>query len=169
MGELDKTRQTGSDEKITLCIKISKNLLERIDAVKGISRSEFVRKAIIEKLNSSENITLKEITLLRDQINSLEKRVKSLEIELKSKSISEPLSADNLYRFCKDDKDRKIISILRENGYVKTTDLETVLGLKRRQITNRLKRLALATKAIEFVPGYRNGIKKAWWLIVENE
>jgi len=169
MGELDKTRQTDSDGKVTLCIKISKNLLKKIDEVKGISRSEFVRKAIIEKLNSSENTTLKEITLLRNKINSLEKRVKSLEIELKSRSVSEPLSEDSLYRFCRDDKDRKIISILRENGYVKTTDLETVLGLKRRQITNRLKRLALVTKAIEFVPGYRNGIKKAWWLIVENK
>jgi len=169
MGKSDIKRQTDSDEKVTLCIKISKNLLKKIDEVKGISRSEFVRKAIIEKLSSSENTILKEITLLRNQIKSLEKRVKSLEIELKNKSISEPLSEDNLYRFCKDDKDRKIISILRENGYVKTPDLEVVLGLKRRQITNRLKRLALVTKAIEFVPGYRNGIKKAWWLIAKNE
>ena len=167
MSDSDMKEQSDGDEKVTLCVKVPRKLLKKIDEIKNISRSEFVRIAIIEKLSSSEESIQSELTLLRNQMKTLEKRVKFLEMELKAKSSHKPPSENELYRFCRDDKDRKIVSLLLENGYVKAPELEPILGLKRRQITNRIKRLALTTNAIQFVPGYKNGIKKAWWLTIK--
>lgn len=165
MSKSNAKKQEDNDEKVTLCIKISERILKKIDAIKDTSRSDFVRKAILEKLFSSGESSLNEITFLKNQIKNLERRVDVLEMGTKAKTALTPPAEDELYQFCKDNKDRQIISLLLKNGYVKTSELEPILQLKRRQITNRLKRLALISNIISFVPGYKNGVKKAWWIV----
>lgn len=160
-------KKTDRDEKITVCIKLSKDLLEKIDSIKEVSRSEFIRSAILEKLNSTSNSQLSNLVQLHKKIKTLEERLSALELEIKKQQPLKPISENELFGFCRDDKDRKIISLLLEKGYVKTTELEPILELKRRQITNRIKRLAALSNRIIFIAGYRNGIKKAWWLVKE--
>ena len=168
MNESNVRRQQKSDEKVTLCIKISERILKKIDAVKGTSRSDFVRKAILEKLFSSDESSSDKMASLENRIKILERRIDVLEMEIKKKPPSKSSIGDELYRLCKDEKDKQIISLLLKNGYVKTSELEPILQLKRRQITNRLKRLALVSNAILFVPGYKNGVKKAWWIVANS-
>ncbi|MGQ4833419.1 MAG: ribbon-helix-helix domain-containing protein [Candidatus Asgardarchaeia archaeon] len=156
-------------EKVqTVCIKLSKNLLDQIDAaLSGKSRSEFIREAIIEKLSlSNNNATIMErLNSLESELYELKEKISIIERELPSTHIKDKADIKSiLMASARDDIDLKIINFLLEKGYVKISELVGILPIKRRQIVNRLRRLSQDTGAIKYITYNKNGVTKAWWL-----
>jgi len=156
-------------EKVqTVCIKLSKNLLDQIDAaLSGKSRSEFIREAIIEKLSLSNNnvAIIERLNSLESELYELKEKISIIERELPSTHIKDKADIKSiLMASAKDDIDLKIINFLLEKGYVKISELVGILPIKRRQIVNRLRRLSQDTGAIKYITYNKNGVTKAWWL-----
>jgi len=160
------------DTLIPISLKIPKSLLEKIDKIRGDkSRSDFIRetlsKAIVysERTNDLKSTTMENIISM---YKALEQRVTRLEQLIGESSVrSQDNIIEKLQQACRDDFDRIIVGALASKGFVKTKDLEKKLPIKHRQITNRIKRLAIKSNAIVFISGPYKGITKAWWLKTE--
>ncbi|MGQ4913622.1 MAG: ribbon-helix-helix domain-containing protein [Candidatus Asgardarchaeia archaeon] len=159
------------DILITISLKIPKSLLDKIDKIRGEkSRSDFIREALNRAVEYSE-ITNKSTKMdnIASMYKSLEQRIERLE-KLIGKRPIQPQSdtiIKKLQQACHDEFDRVIVNMFISKGFVKTKDLEKRLPIKHRQITNRIKRLAIKSNAIVFISGSYKGVTKAWWLKTE--
>ncbi|MGQ9723197.1 MAG: hypothetical protein ACUVXA_17990 [Candidatus Jordarchaeum sp.] len=137
------------------------------------NRSAFVKEAIIEKLRQKPE---SKATSLENEVHQLRSRVVKLErIIKKEEAINDiEMEKENLRQFlnqsCHDQTDKLIINHLLEHEGATTKDLESVTGLKRRQILNRIKKIANRTeektgqKIIQFKRTKDKDIKQAWWI-----
>lgn len=105
------------------------------------------------------------------RLEELEKRIADLESTLSSKGVNgRSAETHPLYQFCRDENERKIVEYLIKEGGATTRELEKVVGLKRRQILNRLRELAsraeeqLGRPALVYVRARVKGKRQAWWL-----
>jgi hypothetical protein len=135
-------------------------------------RSNFIREAIIEKLQSVPRA---------DKILELEKRLRSLEVDLAEMkrylTDLEVLTFEkgkvNPHTFCIDETDHKIVDYLLNYKGATTTEIADYLKTNRWHILNKLRRLQKRSKTqlgksvIEYYAAERLGKKKAWWLIPE--
>ena len=132
-------------------------------------RSDFIRKAILEKL---------EKTPRPDKIFKLEQKIGKLETELftikKYLAELEVLTYEkdrvNPHAFCIDEIDHKIVDYLLDHRGATTTELADFLGTNRWLILNHLRRIERSSKkqlgrsVIEYYSGERAGKRKAWWI-----
>ncbi|MCW4002125.1 MAG: hypothetical protein NWE97_02940 [Candidatus Bathyarchaeota archaeon] len=132
-------------------------------------RSDFIRKAILEKL---------EKTPRPDKIFELEQKIGKLETELftikKYLAELEVLTYEkgrvNPHVFCIDEIDHKIVEYLLDHRGATTTELAEFLGTNRWLILNHLRRIERSSKkqlgksVIEYYSGEKAGRRKAWWI-----
>lgn len=135
-------------------------------------RSDFIRNAILEKLQSVPR---------PDKILDLESRIKSLETGLaevkRCLAELEILTVEkgkvNPHAFCIDETDHKIVDFLLHYKGATTPELADYMKTNRWHVLNRLRKMQKRSSAqlgksiIEYYAGERQGKKKAWWLIRE--
>ncbi len=135
-------------------------------------RSGFIREAIIEKLQSVPRA---------DKVLELEKRLRSLEVDLAEikryltdlEVLTFETGKVNPHTFCTDETDHKIVDYLLNYKGATTTEIADYLKTNRWHILNKLRRLQKRSKTqlgksvIEYYAAERLGKKKAWWLIPE--
>lgn len=159
---------------VVLTIKIPEHILEELNKrVARGKRSAFIKDAIIEKLGQVSDDKEKD---LKNEIDQLKSRVIKIETVIKKEELinHDELEKENLKQIlnplCNDETDRIILSNLLEYGGATTKELEAVTGLKRRQILNRIKKIATRTeqklgkKIIQFKGTKNKGKKQAWWI-----
>jgi hypothetical protein len=132
-------------------------------------RSNFVRNAIIEKL---------EKTPKPDKILELEKRVNRVESELSAirkyladlELLTYGQEKVNPHTFCIDELDHKIVDYLLHYKGATTPELAEYLKTNRWLILNRLRRIAKLSKRqlgrsiVKYYAGEKSGKKRAWWI-----
>ncbi len=161
------------DKNSTVSVKISDEVYREFALrVPEGERSDFIRSAIVEKLQSVPR---------PDKLLSLETRIKSMEMGLaevnRVLAELEVLTVEkgkvNPHTFCIDDTDRKIVDFLLHSKGATTPELADHMKTNRWHILNRLRKMQKRSSAqlgksiIEYYAGERQGKKKAWWLTQE--
>jgi hypothetical protein len=132
-------------------------------------RSNFIREAIIEKL---------EKTPRPDKIFELEQKMNKLEADIseikKYLAELEVLTYEkgkvNPHAFCIDEIDHKIVDYVLHYRGATTTELADFLKTNRWFVLNRLRKIERSSKKqlgksiIEYYAGEKYGKKKAWWI-----
>ncbi len=132
-------------------------------------RSDFIREAIIEKLQKTPKA---------DKLLELEKRMGAIEREFgevrKYLADLELLTYQsgkvNPHTFCIDDVDHKILDYLLHYKGATTPELADYVKTNRWLVLNRLRKIQRNSKkqlgkaVIDFYAGERSGKKKAWWV-----
>jgi Arc/MetJ-type ribon-helix-helix transcriptional regulator len=132
-------------------------------------RSDFIRDAIIEKLQKTPK---------PDKLLELEKRLEKLEAEFSQirkyladlELLTYERGKTNPHAFCIDNLDHKIVDYLMHYKGATTPELAEYTKTNRWLILNRLRRIQkasrkqLAKPIIEYYPGEKSGKKKAWWI-----
>jgi Arc/MetJ-type ribon-helix-helix transcriptional regulator len=132
-------------------------------------RSDFIRDAIIEKLQKTPK---------PDKILELENRLERLEAEFSQirkyladlELLTYERGKANPHAFCIDDLDHKIVDYLMHYKGATTPEIAEYTKTNRWLILNRLRRIQKASRKqlgkpiIEYYPGEKSGKKKAWWI-----
>ena len=132
-------------------------------------RSNFIREAIIEKL---------EKTPRPDKIFELEQKISKLETDIseikKYLAELEVLTYErgkvNPHAFCIDEIDHKIVDYLLHYRGATTTELADFLKTNRWFVLNRLRKIQRLSKkqlgksVVEYYAGEKSGKRKAWWI-----
>jgi Arc/MetJ-type ribon-helix-helix transcriptional regulator len=132
-------------------------------------RSEFLREAIIEKLQRIPR---------PDRILELERKIGRLEAEIldikKHLAELEVLTFEegkvNPHVFCIDDMDHKIVDYLLTHEGATTPELAEFLKTNRWHVLNRLRKIQkrsrrqLGKSIVEYYAGERMGKRRAWWI-----
>ena len=132
-------------------------------------RSNFIREAIIEKLQKTPKA---------DKLLELEERMSKIEREFeeirKYLSDLELLTYEhgkiNPHTFCIDETDHKIIDYLMHYKGATTPELADYTKTNRWLILNRLRKIQRNSKkqcgkpVIDYYAGEKSGKKKAWWI-----
>jgi len=132
-------------------------------------RSEFLREAILEKLQRVPRA---------DKLLELENRIRRLETEVsevkKHLAELEVLTFEegkvNPHVFCIDEMDHKIIDYLLSHEGATTPELAEVVKTNRWHVLNRLRKIQRRSKkqlgkpVVEYYAGERMGKRKAWWI-----
>lgn len=135
-------------------------------------RSDFIREAVIEKLQRVPR---------PDRLFELEKRIASIEISLNEikrylaelEVFTVEKGKVNPHVFCIDETDHRIVDFLLHYKGATTPELAEYLKTNRWHILNRLRRIQKRSKiqlgksVIEYYAAERMGKKKAWWLTQE--
>jgi len=135
-------------------------------------RSNFIREAIIEKL---------EKTPRPDKIFELEQKISKLEADLsevkKYLAELEVLTYErgkvNPHTFCIDETDHKIVDYLLHYRGATTSELADFLKTNRWLVLNRLRKIQrfskkqLGKSIVEYYAGEKSGKRKAWWMSEE--
>ena len=135
-------------------------------------RSNFIREAIIEKL---------EKTPRPDKILELEQKISRLEADLseikKYLAELEVLTYErgkvNPHAFCIDEIDHKIVDYLLHYMGATTSELADFLKTNRWLVLNRLRKIQRLSKKqlgksiVEYYAGEKSGKRKAWWMSEE--
>jgi len=142
---------------------------EMIIRVPEGDRSNFIREAIIEKLQKTPKA---------DKLLELEERMGKIEREFgeirKYLADLELLTYEhgkiNLHTFCIDEIDHKIVDYLLHYKGATTPELADYVKTNRWLILNRLRKIQRTSKkqcgkpAIDYYAGEKSGKKKAWWI-----
>lgn len=132
-------------------------------------RSDFIRNAIMEKLQSVPRPD--RLLGLEGRINSLERglaEVKRCLADLEILTVEKGKVNPNT--FCIDETDRRIIDFLLHSKGATTPELANYTNTNRWHVLNRLRKMQKRSSAqlgksmIEYYAGERQGKKKAWWL-----
>jgi len=158
------------DELRVISVKIPEEVYKEMALrVPEGERSDFIREAILEKLQKTPK---------PDKILELEQRMKKLEEELSKvrkyladlEILTYARGETNPHAFCQDEIDRKIIDYLIHYKGATTPELAAYLKTNRWLVLNRLRRIEKASRKqlgkpiIEYYPAERFGKKKAWWI-----
>ncbi len=160
--------------EVVISVKIPRDVFGFLEKkVSRGKRSEFIRQAIIEKLEDKHLQVENNATsgFLLSKLEELEKRIAQLENALFSKnSGGRNMEPHPLYQLCRDENERKIVEYIINEGGATTRELEKVVGLKRRQILNKMRELAsraekhLGKPMLVYVRARVRGKRQAWWL-----
>jgi Arc/MetJ-type ribon-helix-helix transcriptional regulator len=157
-------------ESVTISVKVPEAVFEelRLRVPEG-QRSDFIRDAIVEKLDRAPK---------PDRIAELEQRMEKFENSLyemkKALAQLEILTYESgekdLYTFCVDEQDRRIVDYLVQKRGATTTNIAEAIGMARREVLNRLQKIQsrsrreLGKSVVSFYPGLREGKMRAWWI-----
>jgi Arc/MetJ-type ribon-helix-helix transcriptional regulator len=133
------------------------------------NRSDFIREAIMEKLQKTPK---------PDKILELEHRLSKVESEFSEikkyladlELLTYERGKTNPHTFCVDETDHKVIDYLMHYKGATTPELAQYLKTNRWLILNRLRRIQKTSKKqlgksiIDYCRGERSGKKKAWWI-----
>jgi hypothetical protein len=132
-------------------------------------RSEFLREAILEKLQQIPR---------PDKISELEQKISRLEVEIskikKHLAELEVLTYEegkvNPHVFCIDEIDHRIIDYLLTHEGATTPELAELLKTNRWHVLSRLRKIQRRSKkqlgksVVEYYAGEKMGKRKAWWI-----
>jgi Arc/MetJ-type ribon-helix-helix transcriptional regulator len=132
-------------------------------------RSDFIREAIIEKLQKTPKA---------NKILEMEERMGKIERELgevrKYLADLELLTFGhekvNPHSFCIDEVDHKIVDYLMHYKGATTPELADYMKINRWLVLNRLRKMQKTSKkqygkaVIDYYAGEKSGKKKAWWI-----
>jgi Arc/MetJ-type ribon-helix-helix transcriptional regulator len=158
------------DETRVVSAKIPQQIYEEmILRVPEGNRSDFIREAIMEKLQKTPR---------PDKVLNLEKRMDRMEKELAEikkyladlELLTYGQGKANPHTFGMDETDHKLIDYLIHYKGATTPELADYLKTNRWLVLNRLRRIQktsrkqLGKTVIEYYPGEKSGKKKAWWI-----
>ena len=132
-------------------------------------RSDFIREAILEKLQKTPRA---------DKVLELQQRMGKIEQEMsdirKYLADLELLTYGNRkvnpYSFCIDDLDHQIIEYLMHYKGATTPELAEYIKINRWLVLNRLQKIQKNSRkqfgkaVIDYYAGEKSGKKKAWWI-----
>jgi Arc/MetJ-type ribon-helix-helix transcriptional regulator len=157
-------------EPRTISAKIPDELYKEIALrVPEGDRSDFIREAILEKLQKTPKanklLELQDrMTKLEGQLAEIRKYLSDLELLTYGKDRVNPHS------FCIDDLDHKLVEYLMHYKGATTPELAEYTKVNRWLILNRLRKMQKASKKqhgkpiIDYYAGEKSGKKKAWWI-----
>lgn len=132
-------------------------------------RSEFLREAILEKLQQiprSKKILELEQRISRLESDTIEIRKHLAELEV----LSHEEGKVNPHVFCIDEMDHKIVDHLLSYEGATTPELAELLKTNRWHVLNRLRKIQkrsrkqLGKSVVEYYAGEKMGKRKAWWI-----
>ena len=132
-------------------------------------RSEFLREAILEKLQQIPRpdriLELEQrIGRLAADVSEIKKHLAELEI------LAYEEGKVNPHVFCIDEMDHKIIDYLLSHEGATTPELAELLKTNRWHVLNRLRKIQkrsrkqLGRPVVEYYAGEKMGKRKAWWI-----
>ncbi|MCW4006518.1 MAG: ribbon-helix-helix domain-containing protein [Candidatus Bathyarchaeota archaeon] len=132
-------------------------------------RSDFIREAILEKLQKTPRA---------DKLLQLEGRMSKIESELAQvrkyladlELLTYGQQKTNPHSFCIDELDHKIVDYLLHYKGATTPELAQYLNVNRWLVLGRLRKIQKNSKKqhgkpiIDYYAGEKSGKKKAWWI-----
>lgn len=160
----------GREKNVLLTVKLPKNLVDelKLKVPKG-KLSTFIRDAIIDKIQKTpayerlEDVE-KRLFEIENLVGKIVKALAEIGVKVYDKNES------NIYSFCRDEVDKKIVNLLVKLKGASTNELAKHLGLNRWLILNRLKRISteserkLGKPLVSFLSLEKMGKKRAWWI-----
>jgi len=142
---------------------------EMIIRVPEGGRSNFIREAIIEKLQKTPKadklLELQErMSKIEQEFGEIRKYLADLEL------LTYQHGKINPHTFCIDEIDHKIVDYLLHYKGATTPELADYLKTNRWLILNRLRKIQRTSKkqcgkpVIDYYAGEKSGKKKAWWI-----
>ncbi len=132
-------------------------------------RSNFIREAIIEKLQNTPRAD--RLLELEDRMNKIEDELSQVRKYLADlELLTYQQDGVNPHTFCIDESDHKIIDYLLHYKGATTPEMAEYLKTNRWLILNRLRKIQnnskkqLGKPIINYYPGEKSGKKKAWWI-----
>ena len=132
-------------------------------------RSDFIREAIIEKLQKTPKanklLELEDrMTKIETQLQEIRKYLTDLELLTYGERKVNPHS------FCIDEIDHKIVDYLMHYKGATTPELAEYMKINRWLVLNRLRKIQKTSKkqygkaVIDYYAGEKSGKKKVWWI-----
>ena len=135
-------------------------------------RSNFIREAIVEKLqNTPKTDKLLELTERMGKIESEFAEIRKYLADLELLTFQH--GKINPHTFCIDDTDHKIIDYLLHYKGATTPEIAEYVKTNRWLVLNRLRKIQRNSKKqngkpiIDYYAGEKSGKKKAWWISEE--
>jgi hypothetical protein len=132
-------------------------------------RSNFIREAIIEKLQNTPRAD--KLLELQDRMNKIESELSQVRKYLADlELLTYQQDGVNPHTFCIDESDHKIIDYLLHYKGATTPEIAEYLKTNRWLILNRLRKIQnnskkqLGKPIINYYAGEKSGKKKAWWI-----
>lgn len=132
-------------------------------------RSDFIREAIIEKLQKTPRAD--KILKLEERMNKIENAVGEIRKYLADlELLTYGREKANPHGFCIDEIDRKIVDYLIHYKGATTPELAEYIKINRWLVLNRLRKMQKSSakqygkSAIDYYGGEKSGKKKAWWI-----
>jgi hypothetical protein len=132
-------------------------------------RSNFIREAIIEKLQNTPRPN--KLLELQDRMNKIESELAQVRKYLADlELLTYQNDGVNPHTFCIDESDHKIIDYLLHYKGATTTEIAEYLKTNRWLILNRLRKIQnnskkqLGKPIVDYYAGEKSGKKKAWWI-----
>ncbi len=132
-------------------------------------RSNFIREAIIEKLQKTPKAD--KLCELTERMNKIEREFGELRKYLADlELLTYEHGKINPHTFCIDETDHKIVDYLLHYKGATTPELADYLKTNRWLVLNRLRRIHRTSKkqcgkpVIDYYAGEKSGKKKAWWM-----
>jgi len=171
-----KLEYAGRDElseKKVVSAKIPKEVFSEMALrVPEGERSDFIREAIIEKLERTPKADVllslvERLSRVEREFGEIRKYLADLEILTYQRGNINP------HTFCIDETDHKIIDYLLHYKGATTPELGEYLKINRWLVLNRLRKIQRKSKKqlgkpiIDYYAGEKAGKRKAWWIIEE--
>ena len=160
------------DEAVSLRIRVSKNVVDRIDLLAGINgRQKYIRDAIQWRLDQEIPPVVLELV---DEVEQLKERVGHLESAQSTSFFNRQMNETTRTKVCRDDLDRNMLSYFLQHGGATTPILAKELlnaPDKRRTIADRITKLNeraeehLGVVVLKFHKGEKDGLRGAWWIV----
>ena len=132
-------------------------------------RSNFIREAIVEKLQNTPRAD--RLLEMQQRMNKVEQELAEVKKYLSDLELLTYQHDDvNPHTFCVDESDHKIVDYLLHYKGATTPEIAEYLKTNRWLILNRLRKLQSNSKKqlgkpiITYYPGEKSGKKKAWWI-----
>ncbi len=162
------------DEVRVVSVKIPEEVYrEMILRVPEGERSNFIREAIIEKLQKTPKP--EKLIELEGRVSSLEKEFGEIRKYLADlELLTYEQGKTNPHAFCIDEIDHKIVDYLVHYKGATTPELADYVKTNRWLILNRLRRIQrtsrkhLGKSIVNYYSGEKSGKKKAWWISEES-
>ena len=133
------------------------------------SRSDFIREAIIEKLQQTPKTN--KLLELEDRMSKIESEFGEIRKYLADlELLTYQHGKINPHTFCIDEIDHKIIDYLLHYKGATTPELADYVKTNRWLVLNRLKRIQKNSRKqvgkpiMDYYAGEKSGKKKAWWI-----
>ena len=164
------------DEVVSLRIRLSRNVVDRIDQLVGESgRQKYIRDSITYRLDEDLPPVVYE---LKDEVEQLKARVGHLENTQATSVFNRQMNEISRTKVCRDEFDRKMLTYFLQHRGATTPELAEELlkdSSKRRTIVDRISKMNgraeefLGVVVLQFQKGEMDGKRGAWWVVnIEN-
>ncbi len=160
------------DEVVSLRIRLSRNVVDRIDQLVGESgRQKYIRDSITYRLDEDLPPVVYE---LMDEVEQLKARVGHLEKTQTTSVFNRQMNETTRTKVCRDEFDRKMLTYFLQHKGATTPKLAEELlkdSSKRRTIVDRISKMNaraeefIGVTILQFQKGEMDGKRGAWWVV----